>query len=116
MNYRVPSPVNEPIRSYAPGTDGKQLLKRRLSEMSAEKIDIPLVIGGKEVRTGDTSTQIMPHRHGHVIATWHKAGPKEIEQAVAAAAEARREWSSWPFEDRVAVFLRAAELLSVSWR
>jgi 1-pyrroline-5-carboxylate dehydrogenase len=117
MSYRVPSPVNEPIRSYAPGTAERQTLKNKLAAMSAEKIEIPLVIGGKEVRTGDTGTQVMPHRHGHVIATWHKAGAKEVEQAVKASLEARREWTSWSFEDRVSVFLRAAEMLSAtSWK
>jgi hypothetical protein len=82
MSYRVPIPINEPIFSYAPGTGERQRLKKKLAAMSAEKIDIPLVIGGKEVRTGDTGTQVMPHRHGQVIATWHKAGTGEIEQAI----------------------------------
>src|SRR5437762_3486896 len=117
MSYRVPSPINEPIRSYAPGSNERQALKTKLAAMTAEKIEIPLIIGGKEVRTGDTGTQVMPHRHGHVIATWHKAGPKEVEQAIKAAVEARREWASWNFEDRASVFLRAAELLALSaWR
>src|SRR5262249_45362316 len=109
-------PVNDPIRSYAPGTPDRQSLKNKLSAMSAEKIEIPIVIGGKEIRTGDTGTQVMPHRHGHVIATWHKAGAKEVEQAIKATAEARREWGASKFEDRAAVFLRAAELLVASWR
>jgi 1-pyrroline-5-carboxylate dehydrogenase len=117
MAYRVPIPINEPIRTYAPGTSDRQALKSKLAAMSAEKIEIPLVIGGKEVRTGDTGTQVMPHRHGQVIATWHKAGAKEVEEAIRAAAEARREWASWTFEDRASVFLRAAELLAASsWR
>src|SRR5438876_1708376 len=114
--YRVPLPVNEPVRSYAPGSNERQALKKKLAAMSAEKIEIPLIIGGKEVRTGDTGTQVMPHRHGHVIATWHKAGAKEVEQAVKAAAEARREWASWKFEDRASIFLRAAELMASTWR
>ncbi|PYR98286.1 MAG: 1-pyrroline-5-carboxylate dehydrogenase [Acidobacteria bacterium] len=114
--YRVPIPLNEPVRSYAPGTAERQALKQKIAAMSAEKIEIPLVIGGKEVRTGDTATQVMPHRHGHVLATWHKAGPKEVEQAIKAATDARREWGSWSFEDRASVFLRAAELLTTSWR
>jgi len=116
MSYRVPIPINDPIRSYAPGTSERQAVKARLASMSAEKIEIPLVIGGKEIRTGDTGTQVMPHRHGHVLATWHKAGPKEVEQAIQAASEAWREWGSWSFEDRAAVFLRAADLLTASWR
>lgn len=116
MSYRVPTPITEPIRSYAPGTSERVALKKKLAEMSAEKIEIPLVIGGQEVRTGDTGTQVMPHRHGHVIATWHKAGAKEVEQAIKVATEARREWGSWSFEDRASVFLRAAELLAATWR
>src|SRR5881296_266027 len=114
--YRVPIPINEPVRSYAPGTAERQALKQKIGAMSAEKIEIPLVIGGKEVRTGDTGTQVMPHRHRHVLATWHKAGPREVEQAIKAATDARREWGSWSFEDRASVFLRAAELLTTTWR
>src|SRR5215471_7311058 len=116
MTYRVPVPVNDPILSYAPGTAERKSLKNKLAAMSAAQIEIPLIIGGKEVRTGDTATQVMPHRHGHVLATWHKAGPKEIEQAVKAAGDARREWASWTFEDRASVFLRAADLLAGPWR
>jgi 1-pyrroline-5-carboxylate dehydrogenase len=116
MSYRVPIPVNEPIYPYAPGTNERKALKDKLAAMSAEQIEIPLIIGGKEVRTGDTATQVMPHKHSHVLATWHKAGPKEVEQAVKAAIEAHREWASWNFEDRAAVFLRAADLLASTWR
>jgi 1-pyrroline-5-carboxylate dehydrogenase len=116
MTYRVPVPVNDPILSYAPGTAERKNLKNKLAAMSAEQIEIPLVIGGKEIRTGDTATQVMPHKHSHVLATWHKAGPREVEQAVKAATEARREWGSWKFEERASVFLRAAELLVSTWR
>jgi 1-pyrroline-5-carboxylate dehydrogenase len=114
--YRVPTPINDPTRSYAPGTPERQSLKNKLKSMAAEKIEIPLIIGGKEVRTGDTATQVMPHRHGHVLATWHKAGPAEVQQAIKAAAEARAEWGSWNFEDRASVFLRAADMLLGAWR
>jgi 1-pyrroline-5-carboxylate dehydrogenase len=114
--YRVPIPINEPVRGYETGGSDRQALKKKLREMSAEKIEIPLLIGGKEVRTGDMGTQVMPHGHGHVLATWHKAGPKEVEQAVAAAAAARREWASWSLEARASVFLRAAELMATTWR
>ncbi|PYS54901.1 MAG: 1-pyrroline-5-carboxylate dehydrogenase [Acidobacteria bacterium] len=114
--YRVPIPINDPVRGYEPGSPDRQALKTKLAALSAEKIEIPLLIGGKEVRTGDTGTQVMPHRHRHVIATWHKAGPKEVEQAIRAAAAARREWASWSLEDRASVFLRAAELLATTWR
>src|SRR5262245_36421223 len=109
-------PKNEPVRSYAAGTSERQSIKKALAEMSSQRIEIPLLIGGREVRTGETSTVVMPHRHAHVLATWHKAGKKEVEEAIHAAAEAHREWSSWRFEDRARVFLRAAELLSTTWR
>ena len=115
MSYRVPIPINEPIRSYAPATAERQALKDKLAAMSAEKIEIPIIIGGKEIRTGNTGTQVIPHRHAHVLATWHKAGAREVEQAIKAAAEARREWASWNFEDRASVFLRVAEMMAATW-
>jgi 1-pyrroline-5-carboxylate dehydrogenase len=113
---RVPPPVNEPVRSYAPGSPERAEVKRRLNEMAAERIEIPLIIGGREIRTGTTANAVMPHDHQHVLAEWHKAGPEEIRQAVDAAREAHREWANWPWEDRAAVFLRAAELLATTWR
>jgi 1-pyrroline-5-carboxylate dehydrogenase len=115
-NFRVPQPVNDPVRNYAPGSPERASIKKKLAAMSSEKIDIPLLIGGQEVRTGETATQVMPHRHGHVLATWHKAGPKEVQMAAQAAKDAHREWSTWSLEDRAAVFLRAADLLTTTWR
>src|SRR5690242_6891703 len=113
---RVPTPVNEPVKGYAPGSPEKKALKKRLEEMAKERIEIPLIIGGKEIRTGETAQSVMPHDHRHVLADWHKASQKNVEQAIAAAREARVEWSNWAWEDRAAVFLKAAELLATSWR
>ena len=113
---RVPTPVNDTNRSYAPGSPERADLKARLTSMAAERIEIPLVIGGREVRTGRTETAVMPHDHRHVLAEYHMAGPEQVQQAIAAAAEARREWGAWPWEERAAVLLRAAELLATTWR
>ena len=115
-DIQIPLPINEPVSSYAPGTPERDALKTALAEMSSTQIEIPLIIGGEEVRTSDQARAVLPHEHGHVVATWHRAGRHEVRRAIDAAAEARREWSSWRFEDRVAVFLRAAELLATSWR
>ena len=113
---RVPTPVNEPVKGYAPGSPEKKALKERLKRMAKERIEIPLIIGGKEVRTGETAQAVMPHDHRHVLADWHKASAKHVEQAIDAARAARVEWSNWAWEDRAAVFLKAAELLATTWR
>ena len=113
---RVPSPVNEPVRGYAPGSPEKAALKARLASMAKERVEIPLIIGGKEVRTGDLSQSVMPHNHRHVLADWHRATPQHVEQAIAASKAAAADWANWAWEDRAAVFLRAAELLTTTWR
>jgi 1-pyrroline-5-carboxylate dehydrogenase len=113
---RIPEPVNDANRSYAPGTPERAELKARLNAMASERIEIPLVIGGRDVRTGRTERSVMPHDHRHVLAEYHLASPEHVQQAIQAAAEARREWSAWPWEERAAVLLRAAELLATSWR
>jgi 1-pyrroline-5-carboxylate dehydrogenase len=113
---RVPAAVNEPIRSYAPGTPERASLKQRLASMADEHVDIPVIVNGTEYRTGDTAPVVMPHDHAHVLGTWHKATPELVQEAIAATAAAREEWSRWAWEDRAAVFLRAAELLSTTWR
>ena len=113
---RVPDPVNEPVKAYAPGSAEKAELKARLAAMASERIEIPLVIGGKPVRSGNTAQAVMPHDHRHVLADWHRASREHVQQAVEAARAAHREWSSWPWEDRAAVFLKASELLATSWR
>jgi len=113
---RVPVPVNEPVKSYAPGTPERAALKIRLKEMAAERADIPMFIGGREVRTGKTAHAVMPHDHKHVLGDWHKGGPEHALQAVDAARRASADWANWAWEDRAAVFLKAAELLATTWR
>jgi 1-pyrroline-5-carboxylate dehydrogenase len=112
----VPAPVNEPVRSYAPGSPERAALKARLKTMAGERADIPVIIGGEEYRSGDSAQAVMPHAHAHVLADWHKATGEQVTKAIAAAREAQREWGSWSWEDRAAVFLKAAELLATTWR
>jgi 1-pyrroline-5-carboxylate dehydrogenase len=112
----VPRPVNDPNLVYAPGSPERRELKARLTCMAAEKLEIPVVIGGREVRTGNLDRAVMPHDHAHVLADYHKAGAEQARQAIDAARAAQKEWSAWSFEDRAAVFLRAAELLTTTWR
>jgi 1-pyrroline-5-carboxylate dehydrogenase len=113
---RVPRPENDPNLTYAPGTPARAELKARLNQMAGETVDIPIIIGGKEIRTGTTEKVVMPHQHGHVLGQFHKATDQHVRQAADAAITARKEWSSWSFDDRAAVFLRAAELLTTTWR
>ncbi|OGR66872.1 MAG: 1-pyrroline-5-carboxylate dehydrogenase [Elusimicrobia bacterium GWC2_61_19] len=114
--FQIPEPVNEPILGYAPGTPERAELKARLTELRGQVIDIPLIIGGKEVRTGRTADIVIPHENKKIIGRFHKAGPKEVEQAVQAAAAARETWGRMPWHARAAVFLKAGELLATTWR
>ncbi len=112
----IPTPRNEPVLDYAPGSAERAELEARIDRMLAEQVEIPVLVGGREVRTGRIRNVVCPHDHGHVLATCHEAGAAEVEAAVAASREAWPEWSGMPFEDRASIFLRAAELLAGSWR
>lgn len=109
-------PKNEPILEYRPGSCEKKELKAKIEEMKSQKIEIPLIIGGKEVKTGNMGKCVIPHDHGHVLAEFHKAGEKEIKMAIDAAMEAKAKWSALSWVDRVSIFKKAAKLLSGSWR
>ena len=114
--FQVPEPHNEPVLGYEPGSPERDELRRRLDELSSQRLEIPLVIGGEDVQTGDTFEAVMPHKRNHVLADVNKGGAAEVDRAISAAADAWEDWSRTPWEDRAAVFLRAAELLAGPWR
>ncbi|MFV0435897.1 MAG: L-glutamate gamma-semialdehyde dehydrogenase [Desulfopila sp.] len=113
---RIPKPVNEPIYSYAPGSRERAGLKRALTELSATVEEIPLVIGGKRIQTGATGKVVTPHDHRQVLATYHKAGEAEVKLAIEAALAAKEGWQAMRWEERCAIFLKAADLLAGKYR
>ena len=113
---QVPTPVNEPVLSYAPGSPERRALTAQLAEQAGRQVEIPLIVGGAEVTTGDLGRCVMPHDHRHVLATFHKGNADTVRQAVDAAAAARPGWAAMPWESRAAIFLKAAELLAGKYR
>jgi 1-pyrroline-5-carboxylate dehydrogenase len=114
--FNLDRPQNEHTLSYAPGCRERKLLNSELDRMSSEVLDIPLIIGGKEIRTGKTEKVVMPHDHGHILANYHKAGEKEVQMAIDAALNAHRQWESLPWVERVSITLKAAELITHKFR
>ncbi|MFO7852818.1 MAG: L-glutamate gamma-semialdehyde dehydrogenase [Bacteroidota bacterium] len=114
--YNFPLPENEPVLEYLKDSTERILLDKELASQESAEIEIPLIIGGKEIRTGKTGKVSMPHRHGHVLATYHKAGEKEIKMAIDAALEAHRAWSDVTWTTRASILLKAAELMSTKYR
>ena len=113
---KVPTPKNEPVLSYAPGSAERATLKAQLQKMAAESIEVPLVIGGKRILTGKQTRMTMPHDHHHVLGTFHEADAEHIHQAIETAMAVKAEWAATPFHERAAIFLRAAELLATKYR
>src|SRR5260370_26090269 len=113
---RVPSPVNEPVLGYAPGSPERASLKATIRAMASEVVDVPLVIDGNEVRTGETQDSIVPHVHAHVLGKYHKASARHLQEAIVAAVRAQRGWAALTQSARAAIFLRAAELLATKYR
>ncbi|GER59846.1 L-glutamate gamma-semialdehyde dehydrogenase [Patiriisocius marinus] len=114
--FRVPVAVNEPVKDYAPGSPERKAVSETYKEMYNSTIDVPLFIDGKDVKTGDTDTMSPPHDHKHILGTYHRAEKKNIDAAIATALEARKKWSKTPWEQRAAIFLRAAELIAGPYR
>lgn len=114
--FRFAKPENEPVKAYAPGSSEKAALKSALAQLETEKWEIPLIIGGKEIYTGDTGNVVMPHDHHHVLATYHKAGGKEVQMAIDAAMKAHKEWSELPWVERASLMMRVAELFATKYR
>lgn len=114
--FKIPQPVNEPIKEYRKGSPEKIEIKKKLQELKNQNIEIPLIIDGKEIRTGITGKCVLPHDHHKVIGTYHKATSKEISMAIEAALKAKKEWENMSWYHRAAIFLKAADLLSGPYR
>ena len=115
-SYIFREPKNEPVYSYAPGTPERAALKAELEKQYNQCIEIPLIIGGKDVKTGDMGTVVMPTEHKHVLAKYHKVGKKEVQMAIDAAMAAREKWESMPWIQRASIMMKAAELLATKYR
>ena len=114
--FNFPMPKNEPVKQYLKGSPERIAVEAELAKMKSEVIDIPIIIGGKEIRTGDTGTVVMPSDHKHVLATYHKVSDKEVQMAMAAAMDAKKEWENLPYIERAAITLRIAELIATKYR
>ncbi|HKL87681.1 MAG TPA: L-glutamate gamma-semialdehyde dehydrogenase [Salinibacter sp.] len=112
----TPKPKNEPVLEYAPGSEERRKVKKRLQEMRNQTVEIPAIIDGEPLETGTTSRVAPPHNHQHTLGHVHQSGSKEVEQAIDAAMEAKAEWAAMDFSDRAAVFLRAADLIAGPYR
>lgn len=114
--FHVPKAVNEPVKSYAPNSPEKKAVLEAYKKMWNETIDVPNYIGSKEIRTGNTRNMSAPHDHKHVVGTYHLAEKKHVEQAIASALEAKDAWANLAWEQRAAIFLKAAELIAGPYR
>jgi 1-pyrroline-5-carboxylate dehydrogenase len=114
--FKVPTPINEPVKSYAPGSPERAELKAMLAKMRAEVADIPMYIGGQAVHTGQLGRLALPHDHAHTLGHYHVGDAGHVEQAIAAALGAKTDWASLPWEQRASIFLKAAELIAGPYR
>ena len=107
----VPKPINEPILSYAPSTPERAALKARIEELKSQQIEVPLIIGGQEIKTGNMGEMRAPHDHQHILGHYHMAGPKEVKMAIEAAMDAWQTWSKMTWESRAAIFKKMASII-----
>ncbi len=114
--FNVPVAINEPVKTYAPGTPERDAVLKAYVDMYNSKVDVPLYINGKDVKTKNTRTMSPPHDHKHIVGSYHLAEKKHIDEAIATALEARKTWSLLPWEQRAAIFLKAAELIAGPYR
>ncbi|MBQ0769178.1 MAG: L-glutamate gamma-semialdehyde dehydrogenase [Bizionia sp.] len=114
--FNVPIAINEPVKSYAPGSPEREAVLKEYKKMYNEKVNVPLYINGKYIETGNTRTMSPPHDHKHIIGEYHLAEKSHVEDAIATALEARKEWSQMPWEQRAGIFLKAAELIAGPYR
>jgi 1-pyrroline-5-carboxylate dehydrogenase len=114
--FDIPLPTNEPVKDYAPGSPERVELKARLESLRNQQIEIPLIIGGDEIKTHKTGKCVLPHNHGHVVGIYHKAGEHEVQMAIEAALDARKKWAAMDWHERTSIFIKAADLLAGPWR
>ena len=110
--FKVPVPINEPIKDYAPNSEEKKSLVAKINELSSMKVEIPIIIDGKEIKTGNTGNCVKPYDHAHILGTYHKAGEEEVKMAIESSLDAWNDWSKTSFEFRAKIFLKMAELLA----
>jgi 1-pyrroline-5-carboxylate dehydrogenase len=115
-HVNIPYPKNDPILNYAPGSLERKKLEEAIQELKSQKVDIPIIIGGQEIRTGNTAKITMPHDHGYELGVYHKASAKEVGLAIDASQKAWKEWQEYRWEERAAIFLKAADLLAGKYR
>ena len=115
-NNTIPKPINEPIKAYAPGSPEKTSLKNCIQDLKSKTIEVPLIIGGEEIKSNNLSEMYVPHDHQHVLGNYHKAGLKEVNMAIEASLDAWKNWSKTSIEERAKIFLKAADLLAGPWR
>lgn len=114
--FQFAHPANEPVKEYRPGSPERVALEKELQKQSNEVVEIPIIIGGKEIRTGDMGEVVMPHNHKHVVAKYHKVGEKEVNMAIDAALKAKKDWENTPWVERASIMARIGQMLATKYR